>query len=124
MKTVLFAFLSLVSVALAQKPLVLSSALVAQSKFTMLNKVVGLRVYTIKSQEISTTETLLDFGNGLTCKFPTADLMKLRARKNRIIYVLIQSIKDDEINVVIMGNHVAYDINAKAVYSWQETGDN
>lgn len=123
MKTILFVLLSLASVALAQNPPRLTSELIASRKFTLLNQVVSLSSYTATAKETSPTESLVDFGNGVTCKFPTAHVSKIDARKNRVVYVHVQSFKDDAINVVILGNHVGYDLNRKAVYSWQQNGD-
>lgn len=123
MKTILLSLLSLVSLSFAQDSIVTSADALSRSKFSMLNKVVGLTAVYAKSKEVSTTETLIDFGRGITAKFPTAQMIKMNPRKTTIVYVFVKSFDGDDISVVILGNHVGYDINRRAVYSWQEHGD-
>lgn len=123
MKTTLLVLLSIASLSFAQSHPSASAEGIANAKFSYLNKVVGITAEYAKSKEISATETLIDFGRGVTARFLTAQIAKLNPRKTTIVYALVKSFDGDAINIVILGNHVGYDINRRPVYSWQEHGD-
>jgi hypothetical protein len=122
MKTLL-ALLALVAASLAADPPRIVTEDVARNKFSLINKPLALGGWVASSREISATHTRIEFGSYLVATVPTAALPRIRLTPGRALYAYIQSVDRLDINLVLLGNHVGYDINRKPVYSWQQTGD-
>ena len=124
MKTLLIALLAIASAALAADPLHLTTADVEKSKFSLINKSICLGGWVAKTQEVSPTQTKIEFGGSLVTTIPTSAVPRIKnTGALRALYVYVASVDGTNINIVLLGNHVGYDINRKPIYSWQQTGD-
>lgn len=123
MKTILFVLAALVTSVLAAPPHY-SPAEVAKSKFTLVNQPIGLFAWKPEIQEISAKESRVDFGDGLTMTIPNSAKAQIAALDPRgLLYVYVRSVEARKINIVLLGNHVDYDINGKPKFSWQRNAD-
>ena len=123
MKSLIFASLAIASTALAVDPLHLTTADVEKSKFSLINKPICLGGWVAKAQEISPTQTKIEFGSSLVTTIPTTAVPRIKNSGLRALYVYVASVDGSNINIVLLGNHVSYDINRKPIYSWQQTAD-
>ena len=123
MKSLIFASLAIASTALAVDPLHLTTADVEKSKFSLINKPICLGGWVAKGKEISATQTKIEFGCSLVTTIPTTAVPRIKNATHRALYVYVASVDGSNINIVLLGNHVSYDINRKPIYSWQQTAD-
>ena len=109
---------------LAAEPLRLNTAEVKNSKFSLVNKPICLGGWVARAQEVSPTQTKIEFGNSLVTTVPTTDVPRIKnTGALRALYIYVASVDGPDINIVLLGNHVGYDINRKPTYSWQRTAD-